>query len=72
LENGKKFVINAGGNSDTNFYIANANLNGKAWDKNWIDHSLIQSGGSLTLTMSPTPNKERGTKNSSFPFSLSE
>jgi len=72
LENGKKFVINAGGNSDANFYIANANLNGKAWDKNWIDHSLIQSGGSLTLTMSPTPNKERGTKNSSFPFSLSE
>ena len=71
LENGKKFVINAGGNSDTNFYIANANFNGKAWDKNWIDHSTIQAGGKLNLAMSATPNKKRGAEKSSFPFSLS-
>jgi predicted alpha-1,2-mannosidase len=71
LENGKKFVIEAPLNNEMNFYVMNAKLNGISWDKNWIDHSVIQSGGTLSFKMSALPNKARGTKKNSFPFSLS-
>jgi len=51
--------------------VMDAKLNGISWDKNWIDHSVIQSGGNLSFKMSALPNKARGTKKNSFPFSLS-
>lgn len=41
LEGGKKFVIVAAGNSDTNVYIQSATLNGKPYGKNYIRYSDI-------------------------------
>jgi predicted alpha-1,2-mannosidase len=72
LENGKRFVIESPLNNEKNFYVVDSKLNGINWDKNWIDHSAILAGGKLFLSMGSLPNKMRGIKKSSFPFSLSD
>ncbi|HYJ37563.1 MAG TPA: GH92 family glycosyl hydrolase, partial [Chitinophagaceae bacterium] len=72
LENGKNFSISAPTNSENNLYIISATLNGANIDKNWIDHSVILSGGNLIFNMGPSPNKKRGIQSPSFPFSLSK
>ncbi|WP_304608444.1 GH92 family glycosyl hydrolase [Pontibacter anaerobius] len=71
LENGKQLVINAPQNSDGNRYIQSMRLNGKTYDKNWLSHSELMKGASIDVEMSPTPNKERGTQEGAFPYSLS-
>ncbi|KAI9432139.1 alpha-1,2-mannosidase [Russula earlei] len=71
LENGKAFTIIATGNSEQNKYIRDAQLNGQAYHKNWIDHYDMMKGGSLHFTMSPTPDKNRNTGKASYPYSLS-
>ncbi|UYQ93337.1 GH92 family glycosyl hydrolase [Chitinophaga horti] len=71
LQDGKKFIINAPNNSDANFYIQSATLNGKAYDKNWLTHTDIQKGGTLDLKMGATPNKQKGTTEAAFPYSFS-
>jgi len=71
LENGKKFVISAPANSDVSMYVTKTTLNGINWEKNWIDHTAIQSGGNLTFIMADSANKSRGTQKTSFPYSLS-
>ncbi|SIO53230.1 GH92 family glycosyl hydrolase [Chitinophaga niabensis] len=71
LENGKKFVIDAAGNSATNIYTQNILLNGKPLTKNWIAHEDIQKGGNMRLTMGATPETIRGTKEDAFPYSYS-
>ncbi|KAA8479099.1 putative alpha-1,2-mannosidase [Arcticibacter tournemirensis] len=71
MENGKKFVINASGNSATNVYIKSATLNGKAYTKNYFTHSDIVDGGVLNLQMVAYPEKNRGISREDLPFSLS-
>jgi len=71
LENGKKVVINAAKNSAENKYVQSFQLNGKAYDKNWISHSGLQKGAVLNFNMTATPNKQRGTAEASFPYSFS-
>lgn len=60
LPNGKTFRVIAKNCSDENKYIQNATLNGKAWDKPWISHEDIVSGGTLVLNMGRHPNKSWG------------
>lgn len=57
LEDGKKFTIETKNNSDKNIYIAGMTLNGKPYDKYYIDHFDIVKGGTLTLEMTDTPKK---------------
>lgn len=71
LEGGKKFVIVAAGNSDTNVYIQSATLNGKPYGKNYIRYSDITAGGTLRFVMSDKPAINRGITASDKPFSLS-
>jgi putative alpha-1,2-mannosidase len=71
FENGKKLVINAPGNSDKNMYVQSLQLNGKVWDKNWVNHFDLLKGGTLNFNLNALPNKSRGAASSSFPFSLS-
>ncbi|MRG47366.1 glycoside hydrolase family 92 protein [Chitinophaga sp. SYP-B3965] len=71
LENGKKFVIEAPGNSATNIYTQRILLNGKAHTKNWIAHEDIQKGGVMRLVMGSAPERIRGTKEDAFPYSYS-
>ena len=60
MEDGKKFVIEAKGNSKDNVYIQNATLNGKRHTRNYIHYSDIVNGGVLELQMGNQPEKTRG------------
>jgi len=71
LENGNTFEINAPDNSSSNLYIKNGNLNGKEFNKNWLNHSTIINGGKLFLKMDSVANKKRGISKQDKPFSMS-
>jgi predicted alpha-1,2-mannosidase len=72
LENGNTFVINAPNNSHENRYVDAITLNGRAYDKNYIKHGDLQNGGELNFTMASTPNKTRGIRAESFPYSMTQ
>jgi predicted alpha-1,2-mannosidase len=57
---GKTFTIIAKGNSPENIYIQSASLNGKPYNKCYIDHQDLLNGGRLELVMGPEPNKNWG------------
>lgn len=70
LENGKSFVIEAPNNSGENKYVHHATLGGKIHSLNYITHTDVMKGGTLKLDMRSEPNKSRGTKASSYPYSF--
>ena len=55
--NGKSFTVKAVNNSDKNIYVQSAKLNGKRYDKSYIDYRDIVAGGTLELVMGPKPSK---------------
>ncbi|MDR2626979.1 MAG: glycoside hydrolase family 92 protein, partial [Dysgonamonadaceae bacterium] len=55
---GEKFTIIAHDNTPSNVYIQKAILNGKEYDKCYLDFPAIANGGTLELYMGNTPNKE--------------
>jgi len=57
---GRKFTIAAANNSPENIYIQSARLNGKTYNKSYIDHKDITAGGRLELQMGNLPNKNWG------------
>ncbi len=57
---GKKFVIEAKDNSEENIYIQKAELNGNPYNKCYLEHSDIISGGTLTLYIGNTSNRNWG------------
>ncbi|HTN22293.1 MAG TPA: GH92 family glycosyl hydrolase [Pelobium sp.] len=71
LENGKKFIINADGNSKGNVYINSGTLNGRPFNKNYLKYADITDGGILNLKMSAKPNKSRGLGEEDKPYSVS-
>lgn len=72
LEDGKTFVVRADNNSADNHYIDASKLNGQTHNKTWIDHHVIQNGGEMQFSMSPTPNKQRAISVKAVPYSLSK
>ena len=54
---GKTFTVQAVNNSDENIYIQSVKLNGKRYDKSYIDYRDIIAGGTLQLVMGPKPSK---------------
>ncbi|MCQ2153231.1 MAG: GH92 family glycosyl hydrolase [Bacteroidales bacterium] len=56
LPDGKTFKVVARDNSPENMYIQSATLDGKPFDRVWIDHSEIMAGGVLEFVMGPQPN----------------
>lgn len=70
LENGKTFTIEAKGASPKNIYIQSARLNGEAYDKSYLLHRDIMSGGTLSFVMGDTPNKEWASSPDAVPPSL--
>jgi predicted alpha-1,2-mannosidase len=71
LENGKQFVLQSNNNSRNNKYVQSALLNGKAWNKNWLNHFDMMKGGSFIANMSSVPNKTKGIHSDAFPYSFS-
>ncbi len=72
FSNGKDFVIKAPLTSERNRYIQSATLNGEFFNKPWITHEDITSGGSLILQMGPEPNRQWGIAKEAIPPSLTK
>ena len=68
LENGKKFIIRAENVSDKNYYIQSAKLNGVDYNKCYITHNDITSGGELVFTMGSEPNHNWGNRDEDVPI----
>jgi predicted alpha-1,2-mannosidase len=60
LPDGKTFTVITNQNSAKNTYIQSMTLNGKPYELNYITHESIMKGGTLEITMGPTPNKKFG------------
>lgn len=56
----RKFVITVEGNGPDACYIQSATLDGKPYDRCYIDHEDIIRGGELHLVLGNRPNKEWG------------
>ena len=70
LENGKQFQVILSNVSDVNFYIQSATLNGESFDRAWLSHTEIITGGELVFEMGPEPNKKWASEESSLPPDL--
>lgn len=57
---GKTFTIVAKNNSPENIYIQSAKLDGKPYNRCWIEYRDIARGATLELIMGNTPNKNWG------------
>jgi putative alpha-1,2-mannosidase len=55
LPTGKKFIIRAKNNSNTNKYIQTTKLNGKEITTPFFNHEQLISGGSLEFKMNNAP-----------------
>ena len=68
MPKGKSFVIRA---SDPSVpYIQSAQLNGKPWEKTYIDYETLRRGGSMTFTLGAKASSW-GTHVSARPYSFS-
>ena len=52
-------------------YVEKVMLNGHSIDRNCVTRAELTAGGELVFTMSPFPNKSRGTSPESAPYSFS-
>lgn len=71
LENGNEIIINAPENNEDNRYLESMKVNGKDYTKNWLSHKEMMKGMTIDYKMGDTPNKNRGTQDADFPYSLS-
>ena len=71
LENGNKIEITAPENSPEKRYVQSIQMNGETYGKNYFSYEKLQKGASIRFEMDHVPNKERGTKESDFPYSFS-
>ena len=67
LPNGRFFDIIAKNQNESNIYIQSAKLNGQPYNKNYITHQTITSGGSIVFEMGPDPNTNWGTNSTDCP-----
>ena len=71
FENGHVLTIDASRNEVNNVYIKNLLVNGSDYTKNYLKHSDMLKGGSLTFEMDYKPNKKRGVLREDSPYSFS-
>jgi predicted alpha-1,2-mannosidase len=69
LENGKKIVVNAPGNSRQHVYVQSLQVNGKAYGSTSLPHALLADGATLDFTMGSSPSRW-GTGSDAAPPSL--
>jgi putative alpha-1,2-mannosidase len=70
--NADKLVIETQENSQINKYIQSVALNGEELSQTWFDHSVINSGATLTFKMGEQPNKNWGITPEDAPPSMSD
>jgi predicted alpha-1,2-mannosidase len=56
LANGKKIIIESKNASEDNIYVQSCTVNGKTWNKAWINHSDLANGAIIKFKMGATPN----------------
>ncbi|OPC32736.1 GH92 family glycosyl hydrolase [Elizabethkingia miricola] len=71
LENGKKIEIKAPQNSQENIYVESLKVNNQPYSKNWLNYQELMKGAVLNFDMKAQPNKERGSQEKDFPYSMS-
>jgi predicted alpha-1,2-mannosidase len=71
LENGRKLVINAPNNSAANVYVQSMKVNGAAYNKTYLPHSILADGAVIDFTMGSTPSTW-GTGADSAPPSITQ
>ena len=71
LENGKKIEIKAPQNNQENIYVESLKVNNQPYSKNWLNHQELMKGAVLNFDMNAQPNKERGSQEKDFPYSMS-
>ncbi len=71
FENGRTLRISSNSNKN-NIYVDQIRLNGKVSEKNYIKHRELIQGGTLDFRMKKQANKQRGTKEEAFPFSMTK
>jgi putative alpha-1,2-mannosidase len=71
LENGRKIVINAPGNSPSNVYIQSLRINGRSWDKTYLPQDVLSRGAVLDFRMGPRPSRW-GSGSDAAPLSLTK
>jgi predicted alpha-1,2-mannosidase len=70
LENGKLVTIISNNHGRENRYIASMLVNEKVYSGNYLKHADLLAGVNIRFTMSPVPDKKRGTSESDFPYSF--
>ena len=55
LANGKQFTVVAHNLSKENRYVQSVKVNGENYDKTYITHDMIMSGGELVFEMAAEP-----------------
>lgn len=71
LENGKSITIDAPRNDAASRYVNKITVNGNEHNFNWFSHKTITDGCTINFDMTASPNKQRSTEESSYPFSFS-
>jgi predicted alpha-1,2-mannosidase len=71
LANGKTFTVVANKLSKDNKYIQSATLNGKPFNRSFVTHDDIQSGGELHFFMGSKANKSWASDDKARPYALS-
>ncbi|MBK7094925.1 MAG: GH92 family glycosyl hydrolase [Saprospiraceae bacterium] len=67
LENGKTFTVKTINRNDKNIYIQYAYLNGRKYNKSFLDYNDIMNGGTLEIKMDSVPNLNWGTSDDDIP-----
>lgn len=71
LENGSVVTINAPQNSVTSCFVDELKINGKQYEKNYLEYDKLIRGVKLDYRMSDKPNMRRGTMDLDVPYSFS-
>jgi len=72
LSNGKKVQINAPAVNAENVYIDNITLDGRPYDRLYLEHSELLKGGKLDFIMTGVPDKTKVYKESMLPYSMTK
>lgn len=57
VKNGKVFQVDVKNNSAENKYIQSVTINGKTYNKSYLNHKTIVAGGKMQITMGSKPSK---------------
>ena len=71
LENGKTVTVEAQNNSPENRYVKGLKVHGNVWNHNYLNYEDLMKGSYISFTMSPVPDRSRGTAEEDKPYSFS-